>query len=52
MKAGREERRNSTAIQLDLSVQGRGPGDWSSCTLGVPGASETLKGMPISGRGN
>lgn len=47
-----EERQNSTAIQLDLSVQGRDPGNWSAYKFGMPGASEILKGTLTSGREN
>ena len=52
MKRGEEERENPTAIQLDLLVQGRDAGNWSTCKLGMPGALETLKGMLISDREN
>lgn len=52
MKWGEGERENPTAIQLDLLVQGRDAGNWSTRKLGMPAASETLKGMLISDREN
>lgn len=49
VKWGKEKGENLTAIQLDLLVQGRDAGNWSTCKSR---ASETFKSILISDRKN